>query len=61
MLLTSYPSPLPMLTRPGDHPATLAVEDRGLWATLANANDPSCALDIIMADTYGRTFDQPSN
>jgi hypothetical protein len=51
----------PLLALPGDHPANLAVEDRGMRAVLAACEDPAGALDTIMADTFGRTFDQSSN
>lgn len=60
ILAASYPVP-PMLMRPSNTTATLAVDDRGMRAILAAASDPENALDTIMADTYGRTFDQPSN
>jgi hypothetical protein len=50
----------PMFAVP-DRPATLACDDRGMAAIIAAANDPALALDVIMADTFGRTYDQPSN
>lgn len=61
MFLTSYPSAPPLLTRVSNGPATFAVEDRGMPAILTACADPALALDIIMADTFGRAYDEPSN
>jgi hypothetical protein len=42
-------------------PAILAVQDRGMAAIIRDAGDPSAALDTLMADTFGRAIEDPSN
>jgi hypothetical protein len=61
MILAGIYVPPPLLAQPSNRPATLAVEDRGMAAILAACEDPAAALDTIMADTFGRAYDEPSN